>query len=124
MWVSPEIKQRLRDSIVGAQPPQFEMMAILAFLALRPELANFNRVVLDADYSGNTAHRIVVGRLVSLIRHDLPTFKAAHIRVARVADTRADLFARQVYGGKVQPNHVVAWDEVEALLVQNRPNRE
>jgi hypothetical protein len=118
LWVSPEIKQRLRARIVSAPPPQYEIMAILAFLALRPRLTQISRIVLDADYSGDTAQRIVIRNLVDLIRGDLPTFKAAHIRMAMVAQTRADILARQVFGGKTQPNHIVSWSEVEALLRQ------
>ena len=120
LWISPEVKQRAKLMISGHEPPQYALMSVLAFMAVQPDLHRVHRIVLDQDYSGTTATRAIIRRLVELIRLDCPHFKAAHIRIAQIAGSRADRLARQVYVGERKADTVVTWCELEGILRKSK----
>jgi hypothetical protein len=45
-------------------------MAVLTYIAVRPDLDSLNRITLDQDYSGSKAERRILRRLIELIRRD------------------------------------------------------
>ena len=54
--------------------------------------------------------------LLHFLRRDNPYVKASFVRFENVAKSRADLLAKQVYDGKVKPDRVVPFAEIEQLL--------
>jgi hypothetical protein len=97
-------------------PPQFALLAILTYIAVRPVLQDVNRIVLDRDYSGVKAERIIVRRLTELARRDWPRFKSTTIKLDNIAGSPADRLAREVFRGIYQPDGEITLAEILAAL--------
>lgn len=110
------VKQKAVATLKTKEPVQFSLLAIFAYLVVRPRLAEIRRITIDLDYSGVVAHRIIVRRLVELIRKDRPEFRASWIRFDNVAGHRADVLAREVYRGLCKADGEIQWDQIEPLL--------
>jgi hypothetical protein len=114
--VPAAVKQKAMATFRTREPVQFVLLAIFAYLAVRPKLSEIHRITIDLDYSGAVAHRIIVRRLVELIRRDRPGFRASWIRIDNVAGHRADLLAREVYRGLRSADGEIQWEQIESLL--------
>lgn len=114
--VAPEVKQAAARLLGSSSPPQYPLMAALAFLALRPEIHRLSSVTLDQDYSGEVAERIITRRLVELIHGERPRFKASAVRIGNVAGSRADRLARAAYKKVRQPDGEITLEELAAVL--------
>ena len=56
LLVRPEVKKmaaRLLEGALSSEPVQFALMAVLTYIAVRPDLDSLNRITLDQDYSGS-----------------------------------------------------------------------
>lgn len=119
LLVRPEVKQaaaRLLRVALPAEPVQFALMAVLAYIAVRPDIDRLSRITLDRDYSGEVAERRILRRLLALIRRERPKFKGAALRMEMVAGSNADRLAREVYRGLRQPDGEISLAEIEAAL--------
>lgn len=119
LLVRPEVKRtaaRLLGSTLSTEPVQFALMAVLAYIALQPDLDALNRITLDQDYSGDAAERRILRRLLELIRRERPKFKGAALRMGKVAGSRADVLAREVYRGQRRPDGEITLEDIEAAL--------
>jgi len=116
LCASATVKQKAAATFKSKEPVQFALLAIFAYLAVRPKLAEIRRITIDLDYSGAVARRIIVRRLVELIRRDRPEFRASWIRIDNVAGHRADLLAREVYRGLRRADGEIQWEQIEPLL--------
>ena len=116
--ITSEVKIKMVARLQANQPVQFYLMALCTYIAIKPDLSKVKRIVLDRDYSGNTAQRLITRYLIELIRHDVPDFKAAHIRIDNVAGSTADRLARAVYQGKHTADGVITLEMFEAILRQ------
>jgi len=119
LLVRPEVKKmaaRLLEGALSSEPVQFALMAVLTYIAVRPDLDSLNRITLDQDYSGSKAERRILRRLIELIRRDRPRFKGAALRMDKVAGSRADELAREVYRGLRQPDGEITLEDIEAAL--------
>jgi hypothetical protein len=107
--------KRLRR-IGRTEPIQFQLMAILAYIALRSQLANVYRITLDRDYSGDNAKRIIARQLTELIRRDFPKFKSSTIRIDNVEGSAADRLAREVFKGLAVANGEITLADIESVM--------
>lgn len=100
----------------GSEPPQYALMAVFAYLAVRPDIERLSSITLDLDYSGQVATRIIVRQLLELLRRQRPKLKASAVRMKNIEGSRADRLAREVYRGLRRPDGEIALAEIEALL--------
>jgi len=112
----PAVKVAAARLLGDAMPAQFALFALLAYLAVRPELDRVSSITLDQDYSGAVAERLIVRRLVELLRRERPKLKVSAVRIAEVRGTRADRLAREVYKGLRLPDGVISLADIEAAL--------
>lgn len=78
----------------GDEPAQYVLMAVLTYLAVRPEIAHLSSLTLDQDYSGEVAECRVLLRLLKLLRRQRPKLKASALRMENRAGSQADRLAR------------------------------
>jgi len=118
--ITSEIKTKVVARLQTSQPVQFYLMALCTYIAIaiKPDLPKVRRIVLDRDYSGEVAQRLIIRYLIELIRRDAPHFKAAHIRIDNVAGSTADRLARAVYQGEQTVDGVITMEMFEAVLGQ------
>jgi hypothetical protein len=116
MLIPIEVKAAAAQMLPGLLQPQLTLMAVFAYLAVRPEIYQVSSITLDRDYSGQVAERLIVRQLVELIRRERPRFKASAIRIAQVEGSRADLLARAVYRGLRRPDGAISLADIEAVL--------
>lgn len=111
------VKAALRSALaVGKEPPQYAILAGAVYLTLRPHLHSVKRIRLDKDYSGMVAERAISGRLLTLIRRDVPNFKGAELRFEKAAGTNADEYARQCYRGKRAIDGEITLAQMEEVI--------
>lgn len=116
--ISSAVKLQMAERLHASQPVQFYLMALCTYIAVKPDLPKVRRIVLDRDYSGEIAQRLITRYLIELIRRDAPAFKAAHIRIDNVAGSTADRLARAVYQEKQPADGVITLEMFEAVLRQ------
>lgn len=119
LLVRPEVKKaaaRLLEGTLTTEPVQCALMAVLAYIALRPDLDALGKITLDQDYSGDATKRRILRRLLELIRRDRPKFKGAALRIDKVAGSRADVLAREVYRGVKRLDGEITLEDIEAAL--------
>jgi len=116
--ITSAVKVKMVARLQVSHPVQFYLMALCTYIAIKPDLPKVKRIVLDRDYSGDTAQRLITRYLIELIRRNVPAFKAAHIRIDNVAGSTADLLARAVYQGKQPADGVITLKMFEAVLGQ------
>ena len=114
--IYPEVKMAAARLIDSPEPVQFTLMAALAFLTVRPYLDRVSSITLDRDYSGEVAERRILGRLLAMIRREMPTFKKALLRIDNVEGTRADIVAREVYRRMRRPDGKISLSDIEGVL--------
>lgn len=95
---------------------QFHLMAIFAYIALRPNLAHIYRITIDRDYSGKNATRIITRQLAELIRREFPRFRSSTIRIDNVEGSTADRRAREVFKGIATADGEITLADIEAVL--------
>ena len=83
--ISAETKQAALKLLSSAEPPQYTLMALLAYLVLIPDIEKLSSVTLDQDYSGQVAERIIRRVLLDLLRRHRPKLKASAVRMQNVA---------------------------------------
>lgn len=111
------VKQKAVATLKTKELVQFALLAIVAYLAVRPKLAEIRRITIVLDYSGAVAHRMIVRRLVELIRRDLPEFRASWMRIDNVASHRGDLPPCEVYRRlRKADGEIHQWEQIEPLL--------
>ena len=117
--VPGKAKQKARaliKSLHGGKSDQYRLLAALVYLVVREDLPQLAYLVIDKDYAGEQAEATIKNLLLALLRRDKPEVTAGHIRFAEVRGSRADTLAKQVYDGKAEPDRVVRYSELEALL--------
>ena len=114
--IYPEVKMAAARLIDSPEPVQFTLMAALTFLTVRPYLDRVSSITLDRDYSGEVAERRILGRLLAMIRREMPTFKKALLRIDNVEGTRADIVAREVYRRMRRPDGKISLSDIEGVL--------
>jgi hypothetical protein len=117
--VKPNVKcyaVTLLRNTTPAEPVQFALRAVLTYIAVLPDLDKLSRITIDRDYSGETAERRILRRLLGLIRRERPNFKGASLRMEVVAGSRADVLAREVYRGLNRSDGEILSDDIEAAL--------
>ena len=117
--VPGKAKQKARaliKSLHGGKSDQYRLLAALVYLVVREDLHQLAYLVIDKDYAGEQAEATIKNLLLTLLRRDKPEVTAGHIRFAEVRGSRADTLAKQVYDGKAEPDHVVRYSELEAVL--------
>lgn len=79
---------------------------------LEPSASPCNR-----DYSGEVAERRILGRLLAMIRREMPTFKRLSCEsTIYVEGTRADIVAREVYRRMRRPDGKISLSDIEGVL--------
>ena len=117
LLVTPVTKQAVARLLPGGEEPaQFALMAVVAYLAVRPEIEQLSSITLDRDYSGNVAERIIARRLLALLKRDRPKLKSSAVRIGNVAGSQADRLARLAYRGLRKPDAEITLAEIMALL--------
>lgn len=114
--IYPEVKMAAARLIDSPEPVQFTLMAALTFLTVRPYLDRVSSITLDRDYSGEVAERRILGRLLAMIRREMPTFKKALLRIDNIEGTRADIVAREVYRRMRRPDGKISLSDIEGVL--------
>ena len=94
----------------------YRAFALFVYLAIRDDLSLIEQVVIDRDYSGSEAEATIKNFLLSFLRMHRPSVTAGFIQFENVAGRRADLFARDCFQGKREPDAVVQYEELEAIL--------
>lgn len=119
IFVSSKVKQRARRWLsgqYGSRSTQYRVLAVLIYLVVRDDLPNIRQIVIDQDYSGSHVESTIKSLLLDLLKRDKPNVKAGFIRFERVAKSRADILAKQVYDGKKKPDRKVYFAEIERVL--------
>lgn len=117
--VSSSIKRRIRDLIrklYGHKSEQYRLLALLIYLAVRDSLNAIEYIVIDKDYEGSQVEATITNLLLPLILRDKPDAKASMIRFENIKGSRADKVAKQVYDGKVKPDHSPKYGEFTRIL--------
>ena len=114
--VSAEVKQAAVRLLSGSEPPQYTLMALLAYLVIAPDIERLSSVILDQDYSGDVAERIIRRLLLELLRRHRPKLKASAVRMQKVAGSNADKLARAIYKGKLQANGEITLEDIQGVL--------
>jgi hypothetical protein len=114
LLVRPDVKVAALNmlQIQGRDKPQFALMAILTYIAIKTDLQHIRGIVLDRDYSGDVAKRTITRRLVELIRRDIPRFKASNIKIDNIEGSKADRLAREVFIGEKQVDGEITLAEI------------
>lgn len=116
MLIPIKVKAAAVQMLPNALQPQITLMAVFTYLAVRPEIYQISRIILDRDYSGQMAERLIVRQLAELLRRDRPRFKASAIKIAQVEGSRADRLAREVYRGLRRPDGTISLEDIKAVL--------
>ena len=117
--VPKKVKQKasaLINSLYGGKSDQYRLLAVLVYLAVKPDLQHLDYVVIDKDYAGVQAEATIKDLLLALIRRDNAEVTATYIRFAEVRNSRTDKLAKQVYDGKTAPDRVLSFNELASLL--------
>jgi hypothetical protein len=117
--VPSKVKQKARaliNSLHGGKSDQYRLLAVLVYLAVKPDLQYLDYIVIDRDYAGDRAEATIKNLLLVLLRQDKSEVTASYIRFAEVRNTRADKLAKQVYDGKTAPDRVMSFGELATLL--------
>lgn len=118
--VSAEVKQAAARLLPGSEPPQYTLMALLAYLVLLPDIERLSSVTLDQDYSGEVAERIIRRSLLELLRRRRPKLKASAVRIQQVAGSKADKLARAIFKGKQQADGAITLEDIEGALWEQK----
>jgi hypothetical protein len=110
--VPPDVKAAALKRLPKGEKPQFALMALLTYIAIKPNLHQIRGIVLDRDYSGPVAQRSITRRLVELIRRDIPNFKAADIRISNIAGSAADRLARDAFIGEKRADGAITLAQI------------
>ena len=117
LLVTPATKQAAAKLLKNSEePPQYALMAVFTYLAVRHEIDRLSSITLDRDYSGEVAERIIVRRLLALLKRDRPRLKSSSVKMGNVAGKQADRMARAAYKGKLKANGEITLKEIAALL--------
>lgn len=116
LLITAAVKQQASVILQSSSPVQFRLLALFAYLVVRPDLANIRRIVIDQDYSGEKAERFIKKELIRWIRRDAPTFKTGHIRISEIAGSRADILAREAYRGNRPVDGAITIEEIVGVL--------
>jgi hypothetical protein len=114
--ISAEVKQAAARLLSGSEPPQYTLMALLSYIVIAPDIERLSSVILDQDYSGEVAERIIRRLLLELLRRHRPKFKASAVRMQKVAGSNADRLARAIYKGKQQANGEITLEDIQGVL--------
>ncbi len=114
--ISAETKQAAVRLISGDGPPQYRLMALLAYIVIAPDIEKISSIILDQDYSGEVAERIIRRLLLELLRRHRPKLKASAVRMQKVAGSRADRLARAAYKGRQRADGEITLADIEAAL--------
>lgn len=118
--ITAQVKQVAARLVASAEPSQYALMAIFAYILILPDIDHLSSITLDQDYSGQVAERTIVRRLLSLLRQHRPKLKASAIRMDNVIGSRADRLARDIYKGRQQPDGEISIAEIEAVLREQK----
>jgi hypothetical protein len=114
--VSAEVKQAAARLLSGSEPPQYTLMALLSYIVIAPDIERLSSVILDQDYSGDVAERIIRRLLLELLRRHRPKLKASAVRMQKVAGSGADRLARAIYKCKQQANGEITLEDIQGVL--------
>lgn len=114
--ISAEVKQAAARLLSGSEPPQYTLMALLSYIVIAPDIERLSSVILDQDYSGDVAERIIRRLLLELLRRHRPKLKASAVRMQKVAGSNADKLARAIYKGKLQANGEITLEDIQDVL--------
>jgi hypothetical protein len=114
--IPAEVIQAALKLLGNLEPPQYTLMALLAYLVIVPDVERFSSVTLDQDYSGQVVERIIRRSLLELLRRHRPNLKASAVRMQNVAGNRADRLARDIYKGKRQADGDITLEDIQNLL--------
>jgi hypothetical protein len=116
LLVRADVKGAAIKRLPKGEKPQFALMAILAYIAIQPDLNNIRSIVLDRDYSGEVAHRTIIRRLTELIRRDIPTFQAANIKIKNIEGSMADQAAREAFKGERVADDEITLEQIISAM--------
>lgn len=119
LLVPGRVKQSLRAHLLRSnkrKTAHFRIFALLIFLSVKDDLDSTSQIVVDQDYSGHSAEGQIKNLLLALIRTIRPGTTGGFIRFANVKGHPADVFARQVFIRKRQPDRVVTYEELLGVL--------
>jgi hypothetical protein len=85
-------------------------------MVVRESLRTVEYIVIDKDYGGPQVESTIKTLLLNLIRQDRPNAAASMIRFEEVRGSRADTLAKQVYDGKIKPDHSPKYEEIARFL--------
>jgi len=114
--IRAETKTAAAALLDNRDPAQFVLLAMFTYFAVRSHLAQVRRIVIDMDYSGEYAHRVIQRRLLELLRRDDAKFKGQWISFKNVAGSHVDQLARQTYRGNVRPDGEITLAEILGIL--------
>lgn len=124
--VTGKTKRKARSlikSLYGAKVDRYRLLAVLVYLVVRADLEELTYIVIDQDYGGAQIEGTIKNFLLPLLRLDNPSAMANMIRFAEVKGSRADKLAKQTYDGKIVPDRIVKYAELEALLRGQKESR-
>jgi hypothetical protein len=121
--VSAKVKQEARGWLRGRFSRRkgayhaYILLAILIAIITAPELDNIEVIVIDKDYTGESAQGKVKNEVVPLLKRRQPTFSGKRILFQQVKGTRADRLAREVYrlNNREDRRHITV-EEIRAVL--------
>lgn len=114
-----KVKRHLAHQLAeryGRRHLQYRLLAVLVYLAVGDHLSEIRQIVIDRDYTGETAENVIKSILFSLVRQHIPDVNPGFVRFDNIKGSRADRLARAVFLGDVKPNTVLTVAEVDRLL--------
>jgi hypothetical protein len=114
-----KVKQQLRQWLFSRyrrNSATYRAFALFVYLAIREDLGSIEQVVIDQDYSGAGVEGTIKNLLLDLLRADRPEVTAGFIRFENVADSRADVFAREAFQRKRAADRTISFDELLSIL--------
>jgi hypothetical protein len=113
------VKQQLRRWLMSRYRRtsiHYRAFALFVYLAIREDLAAIDQVIIDQDYTGADVEGTIKNLLLDLMRAGKPGVTAGFIRFENVADSTADVYARETFMRKRAPDRTVSFEDLLAIL--------
>lgn len=102
--------------VADGDPVQFTLLALFTCLAIRTYPGSAQRIVIDQDYSGEAAARIIRRKLTALLRREDPNFKGKRMNIKSVKGSQADRLARAAYKKRAPVNGEITLADVISVM--------
>ncbi len=116
LLIEASTKTAAAGLVADGDAVQFTLLAVFTCLAIRKYPGSVKRIVIDQDYSGEAAARIIRRKLTALLRRDDPNFKGKRMNIKSVKGSRADRLARAAYKKRTPVNGEITLADVISVM--------